>query len=406
MKVLKSELITGLELMNIVVEKRKYMPILANTLFEIEHERLTLSGTDLETSITHEIDVRYEDEEKFSSVSFTANTASLLKVLKTYPDGYINIDPYTKAPEEEKDSDQIEASEKVDSVAGITIFEADGCELSAETLSPEEYPKIINNAFNGIECKEVDILTWMDITSKLLPAISKDTDRVNLYGAFVHNHNGGSRLVGTDGYKMVVLDSENIGADEVTIPRDGLVKLQKVLKKLKPITETILSGVQVEEKKSNISGEISKEKINFAIGTRKTNLYMRLIEEEYPNYKQVIPENNTINFSVDRVKLVNSMKRLIAISTDKYKGFKLSHDGEGSLIMEANGDTSFKQLIDMQFNELPCDFFIGLTSQYVLDYCNVIKSDNVHFSLKDEVSRCLLTCDENLTGIIMPMKLK
>src|SRR3970040_1867703 len=151
---------------------------------------------------------------------------------------------------------------------------------------------------------------------------STDETRHNLNGVFVEELAGGKvRMVATDGHRLALVERDlgSLGLDKgVILPRKGLAELKKVL-------EGSDGGVASLGFKENM-GLVVKEDVE---------LFMRLIDGEFPAYNKVIPTDNPHVVKVEHEALLRSLRRVSILSSERYRGVKIDLK-DGKLLISAN----------------------------------------------------------------------
>jgi DNA polymerase-3 subunit beta len=133
---------------------------------------------------------------------------------------------------------------------------------------------------------------------------------------------------------------------------------------------------------------------------------MRLIEGEFPNYNQVIPKNLTRHLVLATDTLVQAVRRVSLLSSERSRAVKLELS-DGQLVITSNnpdlGDAREELDIDYAGETLA----IGFNAKYLLDAINAVQSKEVRFSFQDELSPSRLSPpdDEKTIAVVMPMRI-
>jgi DNA polymerase-3 subunit beta len=227
-------------------------------------------------------------------------------------------------------------------------------------------------------------------------AASVDETRYNLNGVYLEvlEDSGAIRLVATDGHRLACVDREIEGdtsalASGVIIPRKGLGELKRL------VDED--DADEIELAFANNSGLARKGDVT---------LVMRLIEGEFPNYNQVIPKNLTRHLILPTDTLVQAVRRVALLSSERSRAVKLELS-EGQLVITSSnpdlGDAREELDIDYAGETLA----IGFNAKYLLDAINAVQSKEVRFSFQDELSPSRLSPpdDEKTLAVVMPMRI-
>ena len=136
-------------------------------------------------------------------------------------------------------------------------------------------------------------------------------------------------------------------------------------------------------------------------------LFMRLIEGDFPDYSKVIPKDNSEQVRVDKDELLHALRRVSILSSERYKGIKMEFK-EGRLAISANNPDLGEAVeeIDIDYQGKPLT--VGFNARYLLDVLGVLEAGGeVEVSFKDALSPSLLRKggDDGYLYVIMPMRL-
>jgi DNA polymerase-3 subunit beta len=152
--------------------------------------------------------------------------------------------------------------------------------------------------------------------------------------------------------------------------------------------------------------ETGENHLFFDVGGRM--LISRMIDGQFPAYERVIPKNNDKHIEFERDRLTNAVKRVALLSNERSRAVKFE-------ISKGKVDvTSSSSEFGEAREELPVDYAggaltISFNAQYVIDFLNVVETDGVELSLKDEVSQAVMkpvgATGSSYTYVIMPMRI-
>ena len=274
-----SALLKQLSAINGVITSNPVVPILENFLCDIQNGTLKVTASDLQTTVMTELEV---DTQEKGSIAVPARI--LIDTLKNLPE-----QPVTFSVDE--------------STYTVEIQSANGrYRLSGENAT--DFPKV-PMVEDGHEVEmPSDVLA--NAVSNTIFATSTDELRPAMTGVYVNLNGADSTFVATDGHRLIRYRRDDIGSGSkspIIIPRKALTLLRSVLP-----AENVSVSV-----KFNASNAFFK----FA-GASGGNIQMvcRLIDERYPDYENVIPQDNTNTMTVNRATLLSSLKR-IAIYANK-----------------------------------------------------------------------------------------
>ena len=354
-----------------IVEKRNTMPILVNVLMDAEKSTLKVFATNLEVSLTDEVDV-----DVLQPGRVAVNAKSLFDIVKELPEGEITL--------EKQDNNWLLITQ------GKAVFNIVG-------ISPDEYP--VFPAYSTKEFMKIDACVLSEMIEKTIYSVSNDETRYHLNGVYFERtlENGlpTYKMVATDGHRLSLVSRQSKTQDNneafnegVIIPRKGLNEIRKLLEGVEGQFELALEGAQLI---------VIKE---------RTVLMIRLIEGKYPNYKMLIPQNLNQSISLKRDSLLSSLKRVSLLSNQKSKGVTFSIT-KGKMEITSNNPELGEAHEEIEVDYQGEDLKIGFNAKYILDVLSSIEDDEVSFELKDQLSPGLMRphLDKNYTCIIMPMRI-
>ncbi len=274
-----SALLKQLSAINGVITSNPVVPILENFLCDIQNGTLKITASDLQTTVMTELEV---DTQEKGSIAVPARI--LIDTLKNLPE-----QPVTFSIDESTYTVEIQS-------------ENGRYRLSGENAT--DFPKV-PMVEDGHEVEmPSDVLA--NAVSNTIFATSTDELRPAMTGVYVNLNGADSTFVATDGHRLIRYRRDDIGSGSkspIIIPRKALTLLRSVLP-----AENVSVSV-----KFNASNAFFK----FA-GASGGNIQMvcRLIDERYPDYENVIPQDNNNTMTVNRATLLSSLKR-IAIYANK-----------------------------------------------------------------------------------------
>lgn len=247
------------------------LPVLSGVRLELNGDRLTVTGTDLELTIQLDIAVGGDVD---GGVVLPARLAS--DIVRSLPPGKVEL---------EASDDEVHIG------SGRSQF-------TVRPMSLDDYPRLGTPASSAVT---IDATALGDALRKVVRAASTDEGRLVLTGVLLTAEADGLRLVATDSYRLAVCDLPGVsvlGADQrVLVPGRALGELQRVLG----------SGEQVVLR-------LGEHDATFEVGS--VRLTTRLIEGEFPNYRQLIPSSHPNTLTVDREPLLEAIRRVKILAKD------------------------------------------------------------------------------------------
>ena len=133
---------------------------------------------------------------------------------------------------------------------------------------------------------------------------------------------------------------------------------------------------------------------------------MRMVDGDFPDYKRVIPEKGHNIANINKDLFLHALKRISILSSEKSKGIKINLKNDLLVLSSSNPDLGdAKEEIDISYGG--DEISIGFNAKYIIDILQVIKTENIIFNLKDNISpgRINPEEDEDHLSVIMPMRL-
>ena len=368
----KADLQRGLARLQAIVEKRSSMPILANVLVTASGKgdsgRLELAATDLEVGIRGSQAAKVQ-----KPGALTISARKLYDIVRELPDEAI----------------QLEATPNsyLDIRCGRSRFTLAG-------TAAEEYPSLPEFAPGRMVRLQAAVLSQM--IEGTMYAASMDETRYNLNGVYfeVLADTGRIRMVATDGHRLALVErtagSDVSGlASGVIVPRKGLAELKRLVD---------------EEDADEV--EIGFEGNSGLARKGDVTLVMRLIEGEFPNYKQVIPKQCDHHLTLPADSLVRALRRVALLSAEHSRAVKVElADGKLQLSSRTPDLGEAQEEIDVDYAGPTVS--IGFNARYLLDCLSALGAKEVRLGLRDGGSPVEVrpTDDLESVAVVMPMRL-
>ena len=362
-----SELLKQLQVAGGAIGSNPVLPILEDFLFEINDKILTISATDLETSIVTSLEVMSDGNGK---VAVPAKI--LLDTLKELPQ-----QPITFTVNDEN--------------YGIEITSAYGkYRLAGE--NGDEFPRLPEA--DSVDSVTIDGALLSKAINKTLFATSNDELRPAMTGVYFQVDFNKLTFVATDAHKLVKYMFTNVKSEISTsfiVPKKALNLLKGALPSDEEVT-------------------FSFNKANAFFSFKNVRLLCRLIDAKYPDYNAVIPVDNPNLLTMSRSDFQNSLKR-IAIYANKTTNQVILNINEGSLTVSAQ-DLDFSNEATEQ---LTCNYegeplTIGFNAKFLIEMLNVLESDEIKIELSSPTRAGILHPSESADGedilmLVMPVML-
>ena len=362
----KTVFLRALHLVQTIVEKRNTMPILANVLIRTGEGNIDIVATDLEVGIKETVSADIKE-----AGTITVSAKKLFEIVKEIPTDSLSL--------RKKENNWIEIW------AGKAVFNMVG-------IDPEDFPSF--PSYEAVKLIDIKSETLKEIIEKTAVAISADETRYNLSGAYFENAGDGRiRVVATDGHRLAVAEKEVAGAG-LDISQKGCIVPRKGVQEFKKMAEEADGTLQL--------GFMESRAI-----LKKGNMVVvvRLIEGEFPDYRQVIPKASENLITLNRVDFIRGLRRVSILSDEKTKGVRFVFSGNTLTLSTTNpglGEAKEELEADYAGN----DITVGFNARYVLDFLNVMTEEQVVMSVSDELSAALMKdgSKDDYTAIVMPMR--
>lgn len=383
----REDLLRCLYLVQGVVEKRTPLPILAHVLIESSGNDLSLSATDLEIGI----------RQKCAAVvkrggALTADARKLYEIIRELPQGPVVL-------------------RLADS--GWVEVKSDRSRFRIASLDPREFPTIstrpslqeaggkmqeAGDLASGFRpptsiCLPREVLRKM--VEKTLFVISPDETRPSLSGVLLEVRDSGKlRMVASDGHRLSLIEESAPNLDPASwppaiLPRKGLVEARKLLERGDEEVEMTVQGVLAGLKRGS------------------TELSMRLIEGEFPDYRQVIPTQSKHLLSFERDDFFSALRRLLILTTERLRGVKLQIK-RGKIEMSVNNPDLGEGVEEVEIAYEGSELTIGFNGRYLVDMLGVLEGGcRLQMALNDELSPGVLQIEGNADYlyVVMPMRI-
>jgi len=363
------KLLKKLQILLDVVNSTNTLPILDNFLFQINKNSLKITSSDLETTMSTTLEIESE-----SSGEIAVPARLLVDALKSFAE-----QPLTFSSQEDS----------------ILEINANDGKYRISFVSAKEYPKPIEIKDSTLTSLNGGILSKA-INSTVF-ATGNDDLRPVMSGVFFQFSTKNIILVGTDAHKLVKYARNDITSDgnsEFIMPKKAL----QVLKK------TILT-----DSENDVSIEYNETNAKFTF--ENYSLSCRLIEGKYPNYEAVIPKESPNKLIIERILLLNSVKRVGIFSNKSTNQIKFKIAGSELNISAEDYDYNNKAEERISCNYNGDDIEIGFNSRFLTDMLNNLDCNEICLSMSLPNKAGIITPinkidnDEEIIMLIMPVML-
>jgi len=360
----QEEFITGLQAVQNVVSTRTTLPILSNVLLNAVGDRLTLTATDLDVTISKTVEAKVEIDG-----SFTMPVKKLLSIAREVGGSQIDLDV-------SKNQSSIKS--------GSSAYRVNG-------LPAEEFPPIKN--FSGqttIQMQQDTVKTMLRRTSF---AVSTDENRYVLNGLYLSFKENKLTMVATDGRRLALAEEDVELKDdnplEVIVPTKAIQELSRSL-----------------GDKGDVEIQITENQVSFGLKENDSTgslIVSKLVEGAYPNYKQVIPAESKHRVTLDKEELFHALRRAEIMTSEKANSVKLTFS-ENNLTFTANSPEVGESRETMAIKYEGEETSISFNPQFFIDPLKALEEDEVHFEFTDQLSPGVVKVKHPFLYVIMPMR--
>jgi len=356
----------GLQAVQNVVSNRTTLPILSNVLLRAEGDRLELTATDLDVTIACSVEAKVK-----KPGASTVPVKKLFGIVRELGNSEIDLEVDDK---------------NVCSIrSGASFYKING--LSADEFPP--MPKFKED--KKVELPQEKVRGMMKKTSF---AISTDESRYVLNGIFISLKDHKMTMVATDGRRLALVDEEvdvsEKSQGEFIAPAKAVNELNRLL-----------------QDKGTVEIRYTDNQASFTLKDEKNNsvlIVTKLIEGNYPNYRQVIPTEVKERVSLVREEFLHALRRAEIMTSDKSNSVKLTF-GKNNLAITANSPEVGEARESIPINYKGKEMAIAFNPKYMIDPLNALANDEVFIELIDELSPGVLKINESFLYVVMPMRL-
>jgi DNA polymerase III subunit beta len=362
----KDQILTGLQAVQNVVSTRTTLPILSNVLIRAEKDRVEFTATDLDVTVACSVEARVKKA-----------GAATVPVKKLF-----GITRELNGTEIELELDE----KNVCSVrSGSSFYKIHG--LGADEFPP--LPKFKDD--KKVTLPQETVKAMMRKTSF---AVSTDESRYVLNGIFISLKDHKMTLVATDGRRLALVDEEvdisEKSSGEFIVPAKAVTELNRLL-----------------QDKGEVEIKFGDNQASFALKDDKgfsVLLITKLIEGNYPNYRQVIPAETKERVPLVREEFLQALRRAEIMTSEKANSVKLTF-GKNNLAITANSPEVGEARESLAVNYKGKEMAIAFNPRYLIDPLAALTEDEVFFEMIDELSPGVLKINGPFLYVVMPMRL-
>jgi DNA polymerase-3 subunit beta len=362
----KDQILVGLQAVQNVVGSRTTLPILSNVLLRAEGDHVEFTATDLDVTVACKVEAKVK-----KPGATTIPVKKLFGIVRELGGTEIDIEV------DDKNICTIRC--------GSSFYKIHG--LGADEFPP--LPKFKDD--KKVSLPQETVKAMMRKTSF---AVSTDESRYVLNGIFISLKDHKMTMVATDGRRLALVDEEvdisEKSAGEFIVPAKAVTELNRLL-----------------QDKGDVEIKFGENQASFALKDDKgfsVLLITKLIEGNYPNYRQVIPAEAKERIPLVREELVQALRRAEIMTSEKANSVKLTF-GKNNLAITANSPEVGEARETLAVNYKGKEMAIAFNPRYLIDALNALTEDEVFFDLIDELSPGVLKINGPFLYVVMPMRL-
>jgi DNA polymerase-3 subunit beta len=362
----KDQILTGLQAVQNVVSTRTTLPILSNVLMRAEGDRVEFTATDLDVTVACKVEAKVK-----KSGSTTVPVKKLFGIVRELGGNEIDI----------------ETDEK-----NITSIQCNASFYKIHGLNADEFPPLPK--FKDDKKVSLPQETVKAMMRKTSFAVSTDESRYVLNGIFISLKDHKMTMVATDGRRLALVDEEvdiaEKSSGEFIVPAKAVNELNRLL-----------------QEKGDVEIKFGENQASFALKDDKgfsVLVITKLIEGNYPNYRQVIPAEVKERVPLSREEFLQALRRAEIMTSEKANSVKLTF-GKNTLAITANSPEVGEARETLAVNYKGKEIAIAFNPRYLIDALNALGEDEVFFELIDELSPGVLKINGPFLYVVMPMRL-
>jgi DNA polymerase-3 subunit beta len=371
---LQENLKLGLNAVNHIAGKNINLPILNNVLIEAKDGNIKLITTDLEIGIITTIRGKVDE-----NGSFTVDAKVMTDFISLLPNKKIDLS--------KKENKLIIKSENYNTV--IRGQEADEFPLIPKVDRKQNYRVVIDEFKKAL--------------AQVIFSVSTSETRIELSGVLFNFSKDRLTLVATDSYRLAekTIKINPNGAQKedrkIIIPAKTLQELVRILSALRP--EDLATD------KNELEICVSENQVLFSVGG--VELISRLIEGQYPDYKQIIPSSSETTAIINRVEFLRAVKAAAIFSKSGINDINLDFpSAKNKIVISSASSQTGENIAELDASVRGKDNGMVINYRYILDGLNNILSDNIKIEIINNNTPCVVKSgkEDDYVYIIMPIK--
>jgi DNA polymerase-3 subunit beta len=365
LKATQDKILSVLQSVSGIVERRHTLPILANVLVRKTATALQFTTSDLEIQIRTTVELGGDS----GNLNTTIGARKLIDILRTMP---------------AEQAVSLEASQNK------IIVKGGKSKFTLQTMPPDDFPLVQESANFG-PVFSVPQKTLKGLLGQVAFAMAVHDIRYYLNGILFVAEGRQLSLVATDGHRLAfasaTLDVE-VPKQEVILPRKTVIELQRLL----------------SDAEGAIEMQFASNQARFRFDGME--FVTKLVEGKFPDYNRVIPKSHKNSITLGRTALLATLQRTAILTSDKFKGVRLNID-PGSLRVASSNAEQEEAMDELDIDYSGDSIEIGFNVTYLIDALTNMTQEMVKLELSDGNSSALFTIPDNthFKYVVMPMRI-
>ena len=360
-KIIRSKFIEGLKKVQNIVAGKGSLQIIQNAMLEAKEGKLSLVTTDLDISVKSTVDC-----DVVEAGATTLPVKLLSSTIASCAEGVVEL--------------EADPQDRARISAGSAAFKLSGMAVADFPALPAS-----ENAF----AYTLPQATLREMLRKTSYAVSQDETRKTLKGVLMSFKDGKLTMVATDGRRLALVEHEidfpAAAERDIILPSKVVAELQRSL-----------------GSDGSVKITIEKSQVSFNLGD--TQIYSKLLDEIYPNYRQVIPNSCKERIEVDRKLLLDAIDRASVMTMEESSSIRLTFEENQLLVSSVAADIGeAKDVVPIKYGNEKIE--IVFNPSYVKEPLKAIDEDEVTIELNNGSSPAIIRCSVPFLYVMMPLRI-
>lgn len=365
LKTTQNKILSILQSVSGIVERRHTMPILANILIQKMGNKVHFMTSDLEIQIKTSAEFGGVD----GDFATTIGARKVIDILRSIDN---------------------EQSISLESNKDKVILKGGKSRFTLQTMPAEDFPSMKETSPFGSSFT-LSQKTLKQLMNQVSFSMAVHDIRYYLNGILFVVENNELRLVATDGHRLAYSSAKldiDIPKQEVILPRKTVLELSRLL----------------NDNDDTISISFATNQAKFIFND--IEFVSKLVEGKFPDYNRVIPKKQNNTVLIDRVSLLSCLQRTAILTSDKFKGVRINIEPNMLKVTSTNAEQEeASDEIEIEYSGEKIE--IGFNVTYLIDVLLNMNQKSISFDLPDSSSSALITIpeDSSFKYVVMPMRI-